>query len=210
FNPYLNFHRPCGFATVRMDGRGKRQRIYKAADYATPYEKLKSLPDAAQYLKVPERRDPLRANGPNRRLAERYPVCPENGRGQGETAAPLQAGIAYSPAALNRPPQAMEMTGYGKRRKTKTRFPSAFHSPWKSLRDFHIPTASTTVSLYILNLKNRTRSCGPWKSGNPKAGFPLFHRPDSLRRKESAYQYERRNITPSGVAARQLSGSFLN
>ena len=33
------------------------------------------------------------------------------------------------------------MTGYGKPRKTKPRFPSASHSPWKSLRDFHIPTA---------------------------------------------------------------------
>ena len=51
FNGYLNFHRPCGFATVKVDERGKRQRIYQAADYTTPYEKLKSLPQAAQYLK---------------------------------------------------------------------------------------------------------------------------------------------------------------
>lgn len=50
-NPYLNFHRPCGFATVSYDARGKRKRVYKAADYATPYEKLKALPEAASYLK---------------------------------------------------------------------------------------------------------------------------------------------------------------
>ena len=50
-NPYLNFHRPCGFATVTVDARGKRKRLYKAADYATPYEKFKSLPKASQYLK---------------------------------------------------------------------------------------------------------------------------------------------------------------
>jgi len=50
-NPYLNFHRPCGFATVSFDVRGKRKRQYKLADYATPYEKLRSLPEAAQYLK---------------------------------------------------------------------------------------------------------------------------------------------------------------
>jgi len=50
-NPYLNFHRPCGFATVSLDARGKRSRQYKVQDYATPYEKLKSLPEAAQYLK---------------------------------------------------------------------------------------------------------------------------------------------------------------
>jgi transposase InsO family protein len=50
-NPYLNFHRPSGFATVSVDARGKRRRIYRAADYATPYEKLKSLPAASKYLK---------------------------------------------------------------------------------------------------------------------------------------------------------------
>lgn len=52
-NPYLNYHRPCGFATVTVDARGKRRRQYKPADYATPYEKLKSLPQAEQYLKPP-------------------------------------------------------------------------------------------------------------------------------------------------------------
>lgn len=50
-NPYLNFHRPCGFATVTLDSKGKRRRQYKIEDYATPYEKLKSLEDAARYLK---------------------------------------------------------------------------------------------------------------------------------------------------------------
>ena len=50
-NPYLNFHRPCGYATVSMDAKGKRQRDYPADAYATPYEKLKSLPDAARFLK---------------------------------------------------------------------------------------------------------------------------------------------------------------
>ena len=50
-NPYLNFHRPCGFATVDLDARGKRRRRYPREDYATPYEKLKSLENAQQYLK---------------------------------------------------------------------------------------------------------------------------------------------------------------
>jgi hypothetical protein len=50
-NPYLNFHRPCGFATVSLDARGKRRRHYKQEDYVTPYEKLKSLTQAEQYLK---------------------------------------------------------------------------------------------------------------------------------------------------------------
>ena len=48
---HLNFHRPCGFATVTTDARGKRKRIYKAEDYMTPYEKLGSLSDAKTLLK---------------------------------------------------------------------------------------------------------------------------------------------------------------
>jgi len=49
FNIYLNYHRPCGFATVTVDGKGKRHRKYEV--YQTPHEALKNLPDAAQYLK---------------------------------------------------------------------------------------------------------------------------------------------------------------
>jgi transposase InsO family protein len=49
-NRYLNFHRPCGFATVSLDERGKRRRQYKTEDYRTPLEKLQSLERAEQYL----------------------------------------------------------------------------------------------------------------------------------------------------------------
>ena len=49
FNEYLNYHRPCGFATITTDARGKEKKIYDL--YLTPYEKLKSLPDAERYLK---------------------------------------------------------------------------------------------------------------------------------------------------------------
>ena len=42
-NPYLNFHRPCGFATVLADKRGRKKRTYPERDYKTPYEKLKHL-----------------------------------------------------------------------------------------------------------------------------------------------------------------------
>jgi hypothetical protein len=50
-NPYLNFHRPCGFARVSLDERGRRRRQYKTEDYRTPFEKLKSLERAEQFLK---------------------------------------------------------------------------------------------------------------------------------------------------------------
>ena len=51
-NPYLNYHRPCGFATIQHGPRGKKKRVYPAGNYQTPYEKLTSLPNWQQYLKV--------------------------------------------------------------------------------------------------------------------------------------------------------------
>jgi hypothetical protein len=51
-NPYLNYHRPCGFAVVELGAGGKKKRIYRTEDYQTPYEKLTSLADWQQYLKA--------------------------------------------------------------------------------------------------------------------------------------------------------------
>ena len=49
--PYLNYHRPCLFAEEIVDARGKRKKRYPYALMMTPYDKLKSLPHAEQYLK---------------------------------------------------------------------------------------------------------------------------------------------------------------
>ena len=46
---YLNYHRPCGFSTDKMDERGKIVKKYDV--YMTPFEKLKSIPNFEQYLK---------------------------------------------------------------------------------------------------------------------------------------------------------------
>lgn len=51
FNEYLNFHRPCGFATLKENGKGKIKKVYREENYMTPYEKLKSLPNSKRYLK---------------------------------------------------------------------------------------------------------------------------------------------------------------
>lgn len=48
-NTYLNYHRPCGFATEIRDRKGKIKKRYDM--WMTPYEKLKSLSDAESYLK---------------------------------------------------------------------------------------------------------------------------------------------------------------
>lgn len=46
---YLNFHRPCGFATLKIDHRGKEKKKYDT--YLTPFEKLKTISKSEQYLK---------------------------------------------------------------------------------------------------------------------------------------------------------------
>lgn len=50
-NPYLNFHRPSGFATRVFDPKkpGKYKNVYKT--YLTPFEKLQSLKQPEQYLR---------------------------------------------------------------------------------------------------------------------------------------------------------------
>lgn len=53
-NPFLNFHRPCLFATAVPDPKkpGRIKRVYRPQDVMTPLEKLASLPDAAQFLRA--------------------------------------------------------------------------------------------------------------------------------------------------------------
>lgn len=50
-NPYINFHRPCLFAETITDAKGRQRKRYPYKLMMTPYEKLKSLPEAEQYLK---------------------------------------------------------------------------------------------------------------------------------------------------------------
>lgn len=50
-SPYLNFHRPCFFPTEEIDAKGRLRKRYRYQTMTTPYEKLKSLPEATQYLK---------------------------------------------------------------------------------------------------------------------------------------------------------------
>lgn len=50
-NPYLNFHRPCFFPQIQVDGKGKQRKRYPYKNMMTPYDKLKSLANAKDYLK---------------------------------------------------------------------------------------------------------------------------------------------------------------
>jgi transposase InsO family protein len=49
--PYINFHRPCYFPEIKIDKKGKEKKIYPYKAMMTPYEKLKSLPNAQSFLK---------------------------------------------------------------------------------------------------------------------------------------------------------------
>jgi transposase InsO family protein len=49
FNPYLNFHRPCGVPEVVTHAKGKQRRVYRW--YATPWEILRQMPAVARYLR---------------------------------------------------------------------------------------------------------------------------------------------------------------
>lgn len=51
FNPYLNFHRPCLFPVPHIDHKGKVKKRYPYNEMNTPYDKLKSLPNAQVFLK---------------------------------------------------------------------------------------------------------------------------------------------------------------
>lgn len=50
--PYLNFHRPCYFAKIITDHKGKQKKVYPYDKMMTPYEKLKSLDNADNFLKL--------------------------------------------------------------------------------------------------------------------------------------------------------------
>lgn len=49
FNAYLNYHRPCGFATERISEKGKIKKVYDV--YRTPFEALLTHPRAPEFLK---------------------------------------------------------------------------------------------------------------------------------------------------------------
>ena len=46
--PYINYHKPCFFS----DEKGKQRKAYPYKSMMTPYEKIKSLPNAKTYLKA--------------------------------------------------------------------------------------------------------------------------------------------------------------
>ena len=50
-NPHLNYHRPCFFPVIKTDTKGKEKKHYPYESMMTPYDRLKTIPDAEVYLK---------------------------------------------------------------------------------------------------------------------------------------------------------------
>ena len=47
---YLNYHRLCSFSSERVDAGGRIRVVHRDADIMTPYERLRSLPEASACL----------------------------------------------------------------------------------------------------------------------------------------------------------------
>ena len=185
FNPYLNFHRPCGVPEVVTGAKGKQRRTLSMVRDAVGDSAATARPGA-----VPETRldrgtaQPKSRKG--KRTAERHDECRKKNRNY----SPLSGeGKRHDDMAK----RAVEMTGYGKRGKPKSGFPP---SPTalgnRQRRDSHIPTAPATNS-------------EKWKSKSRIPTFPparfIFNKNKeawtrSLRSPPRLILYENQNCFP--------------
>jgi hypothetical protein len=92
-NPYLNYHRPCAQADVRIDEKGRKRISYKR--YQTPLETLSLLEKPAQYL-----RDGLSVNALHRPSTEKRCGAPRSQAKPGRTKKPLCLWSRPGPTAI--------------------------------------------------------------------------------------------------------------
>ncbi len=83
FNPYLNYHRPCGFATVELADNGKRRRRYRLEDYQHALRKVAFAQRLGELLEGRHQRAQPAATGA---ADERYRVRPADATTQKKTA----------------------------------------------------------------------------------------------------------------------------
>src|SRR5437762_5592178 len=98
--------------------------------------------------------------------------------------------LSSTPSGQN-PKRAVEMAGLWKAWKAKGRLPPLSTAPWKSRqKQARFPHFHSSGDE------------GGWKSGKPKAGFPLSHRLDSLSHKRTRPLRGRASPSARGGAAR--------
>ena len=109
-NPYVNFHRPCFFPHTTTDSKGRIRKRYRFEDMMTPYEKLKSLPNAAG---LPQTGHELRGAGCLRGSHQRQPGRTAHERSQRKAVSihptSIQAGGLTSPAHYSQPPGPVDL-----------------------------------------------------------------------------------------------------
>ena len=187
FNSYLNYHRPCGFATVRILARGKRQRSY-------PAQGLPHAPRetgvAAQLAAVLEARHHRGVAPPSSQPDERH--------GGGQADAEDQAGVVGEISGRQVSAEgAVEMTGLWKAWKAKSRLSTLPTAPWKSRQGREISTfPQLRRRLLMPGPDQRQKATGRRESGKPTAGLPHSHRPDRDH--------------PGGISIELRMGTFLN
>ena len=132
FNPYLNYHRPCGQPERVTDADGKEKFVYRR--YATPWETLRELvtgSDAKATLKPEHSIQSLDRVAREQAIPNRRSAC----RKQNTSCSALctRSAKAHETSGALWKWRAVENQG-----KPKPGFPSVSPGPWKSLRDSHI------------------------------------------------------------------------
>ena len=148
FNPYLNFHRPCG----QPERSRPTPKASRSGCIATT-RRLGNL--SSSYPRPPA----TSSQGTRLRLWAALPRRKATLRRRAGCSEPNTSCLPVSGPRTRRAEQQEEGCGNGgrwKTRKTKTRFPFVSHRPWKSLRDSHIPTTPTTI-LPFPNQNQKTR-----------------------------------------------------
>ena len=154
FNPYLNFHRPCGQPEIESNAKGKQKRVYR--HYQTPWESFEKLPEAASYLKPGHT---LEALG---RIAQAESDTAAARRMQQAKHKPRRHAEQQEEGCGN--------AGQVENEENQNQVSLVFHRPWKSLRDSHIPTTPTTI-LPVPKSKPKNQKGAP---ATQKAPTPVF------------------------------------
>jgi hypothetical protein len=130
FNPYLNL--PSA-VRVRDDKLQRARQTDAALQGRRLPDTLREAEVAAGSRTISQAGGKLCDAGPDRAPDERYRMCAEDGRGQNQTAAAMQNGVAVSAGPpIKKIPgarRAVEMTGWWKAGKSGSRISPSFHFP---------------------------------------------------------------------------------
>ncbi len=137
-NPYVNYHRPSAQPVIEVDGKGRQRRRYPHC--LTPLEKLLSLERPQQYLRPPLTIAALE------RVARAMSDT--------EAACRLQQGKQqlFADIAVRRPARVVTKdrggnAGLRESAENDRAVSRPSHSPWKSPRASHIPTAPAAPNI---------------------------------------------------------------